>query len=124
MSKKLLNLILLVNLNSASEKSVTTSRQKAISKLLASLPVYLQRADLGRIKIEPSVDGKSFTIEIFYKSLPQDSVKSLGQLPAVKTSPALGSLAENAQLTTVSSVNHLASLCKCSRCEYIRNSDK
>lgn len=120
MSKKLLNLILLVNLNSASEKSVTTGREKAISRLLASLPTYLQRADLGRIKIEPSVDGKSFTIEIFYKSLPQDSAKPLGQQPAVKTSSPVGLLPENAQFTTVSSVNHLASLCQCSRCEYVR----
>ena len=69
MTKKLLKLLLLVSLNSAAEKAPQTGREKAMAKLLAALPSYLQRADLGRIKIEPSGDGTSFTTEIFYKYL-------------------------------------------------------
>jgi hypothetical protein len=125
MTKKLLNLLLLVSLNSAAEKSTPTGREKAIAKLLAALPAILQRADLGRIKIEPSEDGNSFTTTIYYKSLPQDTTKSLGQQPAPKTTPATGTLPEAfVPASSSTSANHEAGLCQCSRCEYIRKNNK
>ena len=125
MTKKLLNLLLIVSLNSAAEKSTPPGREKAIAKLLAALPAILQRADLGRIKIEPSEDGNSFTTTIYYKSLPQDTTKSLGQQPAPKTTPATVKLPEAfLPASSSSSVNHEAGLCQCSRCEYIRKNNK
>ena len=112
MSKKLLTLLLLVSLNSAAEKAPQTGREKAIAKLLAALPAYLQRADLGRIKIEPSGDGTSFTTEIFYKSLPKD------------TTPETGTLPQNSAKAINTSANHQAGLCQCSRCAYLRKENK
>ena len=124
MSKKLLNLILLVSLNSASEKLTPTGREKAITKLLAALPAILQRADLGRIKIEPAGDGTSFTTEIFFKSLPKDTTQSHAQASAANTTPDTGTLPQNSATASSTSANHQAGLCQCSRCAYLRKDNK
>ncbi len=124
MTKKLLKLLLLVSLNSAAEKAPQTGREKAMAKLLAALPSYLQRADLGRIKIEPSGDGTSFTTEIFYKALPKDPAKSHDQALAEQTKPAMGSLPKNSATASSTSSNHQAGLCQCSRCAYLRKGNK
>ena len=124
MSKKLLTLLLLVSLNSAAEKAPQTGREKAIAKLLAALPAYLQRADLGRIKIEPSGDGTSFITEIFYKSLPKDTTQSHAQASAANTTPDTGTLPQNLATASSTSANHQAGLCQCSRCAYLRKDNK
>jgi hypothetical protein len=125
MAKIFLIVLLVANLNLAFEKSAPTGREKAIAKLLAALPAILQRADLGRIKIEPSDSGTSFTTTIYYKSLPQTSTKSLGQQPEIKKTPAEVTLPENSvTANSRTSVNHETALCPCSRCEYIRKSHK
>jgi hypothetical protein len=124
MAKLFLTVLLIANMNLALEKSAPTGREKAIAKLLAALPAILQRADLGRIKIEPSEDGNSFTSTIYYKSLPQDSAKSLNQQPETKKTPAAGTAVENPDAAKSARVNHEAALCQCSRCEYIRKSHK
>jgi hypothetical protein len=124
MKTKLIKLLLLVSLNSAAEKAPQKGREKAIAKLLAALTTILQRADLGRIKIEPSGDGNSFTTEIFYKSLPKDTTQSHAQAPATKTIPETGTLPQNPATANSKNANHQAGLCQCSRCAYIRKDDK
>ena len=111
----------------------SSSKKKAIEKLLAVLPEILSRRRvLGRIEIKPNASGTGFMMDIFYQAKPEASSETMAQ----QTSEQASQLLANPITQTASCVvgfekkksiqradlgdNVGAGLCQCSRCEYTR----